>query len=243
MTDLPLQFRGFGPDAFAFLESLAANNSREWFLPRKADYDRDLKGPMMDLVADLSTAFAARGVPLSGDPRTALFRVNRDVRFSRDKSPYKTVVSAVLTRDGTKGRRARGLFYVQVGLDRALAALGFHGLEPDDLSTFRTRIARGRGEWRKVEASLAKAGLALSRDDAAARLPRPFHAEEVGDLADALKLKSYTVSRPLTRDDVADPALVGRLAAFAAEGRPLLDFGWDALGGTGTDASDRLTPS
>lgn len=220
-------FRGFGPEAMAFFEALAADNTRDWFHAHKAEYERVVRSPAMDLVADANTAFAARDIPLHGEPKRALFRVNRDVRFARDKSPYKTNVSFVLTRSGDK--HDQGLVYVQHGLDGSFAAAGFYALGPPELAALRTRIAGRGGDWRAVVAALGASGLALSRDGAAARLPRGFSADAVGDLADDLKLKSYTVSRPLSEHDLASPGLPDTLAAFASAATPLLAFGWRAL--------------
>ena len=220
-------FRGFGPEAIAFFKALAEENTRDCFLAHKADYERVVKSPAMDLVADANTAFAARDVPLHGEPKRALFRVNRDVRFARDKSPYKTNVSFVLTRSGDK--HDQGLVYVQHGLDGSFAAAGFYALDPGGLAAFRGRIAERGEDWRAVVAALGGAGLALRRDGAAARLPRGFAADEVGDLADDLKLKSFTVAHPLSDRQLASPALPNELARFASAAMPLLEFGWRAL--------------
>src|SRR5690349_701893 len=84
------RFEGFTPDALQFLADLAANNDRAWFTPRKAEFDRLLKEPMEALCAALAQAFPRHGVPLTADPRRSPFRIHRDVRFSKDKSPYKT---------------------------------------------------------------------------------------------------------------------------------------------------------
>ena len=81
-------FAGFSPDAIQFLADLAENNDRAWFQPRKADYERLLKEPLEALVAALGERLAARGVPLKADPARAPFRIYRDVRFSKDKSPH-----------------------------------------------------------------------------------------------------------------------------------------------------------
>src|SRR4051794_7961945 len=89
-------FTGFEPDAIQFLVDLALNNEREWFQPRKAEYERLLKEPMESLVADLVDRFDARRIPLEADPRKAVFRIYRDTRFSKNKSPYKTNVGASL---------------------------------------------------------------------------------------------------------------------------------------------------
>ena len=220
-------FRGFPPAGASFFANLAANNNAEWFRAQKAIYERDLKTPMAWLVADLSVAFAERDVPLSGDPKRAIFRVSRDVRFSKDKSPYKTNISAMLSKDGDK--RSQGVFYLQIGLEGAFAAMGFYALDPGPLTTFRRAIVARRAAWLGVVKGLAANGLTLGRDDALARLPRGFEASEVGDLAEAVKLKSFIVSMALDEASIRQAALVDRLADFAARGLPLLAFGWRAL--------------
>lgn len=87
-------FTGFTREAIQFLADLAANNERAWFGPRKADYERLLKQPMEALCIALAERFEARGIPLLADPQRSPFRIYRDTRFSRDKSPYKTHLAA-----------------------------------------------------------------------------------------------------------------------------------------------------
>ena len=88
MTADAAQFEGFKPAAFQFLVDLAAHNDRAWFQPRKQEYERLLKEPMETLVAALGDRFRDRGIPLEADPRRSIFRIYRDTRFSKDKSPY-----------------------------------------------------------------------------------------------------------------------------------------------------------
>ncbi len=159
--------------------------------------------------------------------RRALFRVNRDVRFARDKSPYKTNVSLVLTRSGDK--RDQGLFCLQHGLGSSFAAAGFYALQPPELAAFRKRVVGHAAAWGAVERELLGAGLTLSRDSAAERLPRGFTMAEVGGLGDALRLKSFTVARPLDAEALGRPELVAELATFAQAALLLLRFGWRAL--------------
>ena len=82
-------FSGFSPEAIQFLADLAANNDRAWFQPRKADYERLLKEPLEALVAALAERFEARGIPLQADPKRSPFRIYRDTRFSKDKTPVQ----------------------------------------------------------------------------------------------------------------------------------------------------------
>ena len=87
-TDPTPPFTGFRPEAIQFLADLAMNNDRAWFQPRKAEYERLLKVPMEALVAALADRFERRGLPLLADPKSSPFRIYRDTRFSRDKSPH-----------------------------------------------------------------------------------------------------------------------------------------------------------
>src|SRR5688572_519552 len=87
-------FQGFRPEAIQFLADLAANNSRDWFNPRKGDYERLLKQPLEALTTALAERFEAHGLPLEADPKRSIFRIYRDTRFAKDKSPYKTNIGA-----------------------------------------------------------------------------------------------------------------------------------------------------
>jgi uncharacterized protein (TIGR02453 family) len=229
MTDAPTKpFTGFSPKAFAFFKDLAANNSRDWFLENKGDYEAWVREPMAAVVGTLSLAFGAHDIPLSGDPKRSLFRLNRDIRFSKDKSPYKTSAGAVLSRDGTKD--GAGLFYLHLGQPgEGFMACGFYGPDPKTLGRLRQGIVKAPEAWLKVESTLAQAGLALSTDGALTRAPRGFEAHADTALAPALRLKNLVVSRPLSDADMAGRALIDQSVAFAAAALPLLRFGWSAL--------------
>lgn len=82
------QFTGFDPAAIQFLADLAQNNDRAWFQPRKAEFERLLKAPMEAMIEALSASLAAKGVPMLADPKRSPFRIYRDTRFSKDKSPH-----------------------------------------------------------------------------------------------------------------------------------------------------------
>ncbi len=87
-------FTGFGHEALQFLVDLAGNNERPWFQAHKQDYERLLKQPLEALCVALADRFSARNIPLSADPARSPFRIYRDVRFAKDKSPYKTHIAA-----------------------------------------------------------------------------------------------------------------------------------------------------
>jgi uncharacterized protein (TIGR02453 family) len=212
-------FAGFGPDAFRFLEELAAHQSRDWFLANKARYESEVRSPLGALVVDLSAALAKRNIPLRGNPTTSLFRINRDVRFSKDKSLYKTHAGAVLSRDGRKMEPP--ILYIHIAAEECFTAAGFYHPEPDALAAIRRTIVDRPSVWRAIAAALDQAGLALSQDDKLVRSPKGFEGVDDPEIADALKLKSFVVRRDLTRQDVGHAALVADLAEFAESAAPL----------------------
>jgi len=107
----PVRFEGFSRNAIAFLADLAANNDRAWFTPRKAQYEELVKRPLEALCLALGERFAARGSGLTADLRSP-FRIYRDARFSKDKSPYKPYASA---RFPVVGGGPSGYFHLEPG--------------------------------------------------------------------------------------------------------------------------------
>ena len=110
-------FRGFDLADLEFLRQLALNNDRDWFTAHRGVYDERLKPALETLVIDTTAAMAAVDVPLAGNPKKSLFRIHRDTRFSHDKRPYKTHVSATLTRTGPDGewrKLSPGMVYVHI---------------------------------------------------------------------------------------------------------------------------------
>ncbi len=222
-------FRGFTPRVFAVLEGLAAHQTRAWFLDNKAAYEAEVRAPLGALVEALAFAFLAHDIPLTGDAKRSLFRVNRDIRFSNDKRPYKTNASAVLSRDGTKA--GKGILYVQVGGPEpaAFVAAGFYGLEPPGIDALRRGIADHPDRWAETEAALTGAALVLSREGALLRMPKGYEAFKDTLVAETLKLRNFTVSRPVPVARLYGPEVIDDILAFTQQAMPLLEFGWRAL--------------
>lgn len=222
-----MSYSGFGPQALPFFKALAFHQDKDWFEANRATYERDVKAPLGDLVEALAEKFAAAKIPLKGDRKSSLYRLNRDLRFAKDKSPYKTHAGAIMTRGGTKGDP--GLLYVHIAPEGCFAAMGFYHVEPAELGNLRRAILRAPKAWTRLRVALAKADLALSAEEAMKRLPKGFEAVADPELAAALKLKSYIVSRPLAPNSLSGPGLVADIARFAAQALPLLEWGWDAI--------------
>lgn len=223
----PASFAGFGPRALDFFKALAFHQSKAWFDENRALYESDVKAPLAALIADLSAGCGAAGLPLRGDGRS-IFRLNRDIRFSKDKRPYKTNGGAVLTPDGSK--KSPGLLYVHVDPEGCFTAAGFWHPEPEQLLALRRAIAKDPKAFRAVLAKLKKAGLALGDGDPLSRLPKGFEGVEDEEAARAIRMRNLVLRRPLADATMFSPKLAGEIVAFARDAEPLLRFGWAALG-------------
>lgn len=218
-------FPGFRDEALTFLRGLKRHNDRDWFNERKAVYEDEVRWPMRCLVADLVRRSGERGLPLTGDPKRSVFRIYRDIRFSKDKRPYKTHVSAALTRSGDKGDD--GAVYVHVQPGRSFIAVGFWHLERDLLGAWRQRMVEWPAAWLGVRDALAAHDLTLSDDDdRLKRLPRGYSEAADSPVADYLRWKSFLVEEAVDDDAVQTPDFTDRVLDVAERARPLLDFGW-----------------
>jgi uncharacterized protein (TIGR02453 family) len=221
-------FAGFGNKALPFLKALKFHQNKAWFDENRALYQSELLDPMVALLEDLTEAFAAAKIPLKADGKRSIFRINRDVRFSKDKSPYKTHCGAVMTRSGKKSEQ--GLLYLHIGPEGCFTAAGFHIPEPAELTRLRKAIMAKPKQFTAMEAKLAAGKLQLGTENRMTRLPRGFEAAKGTPVEGALRLKSFIVEEPLSAKLIARPALTAAVVDFARRAQPLLTYGWSALG-------------
>jgi uncharacterized protein (TIGR02453 family) len=222
-----MTFQGFGPQALPFFKALAFHQSREWFEANRSTYETDVKGPLGDLVEDVAERLRQAKIPIKGDRKSSAFRIHRDVRFSKNKDPYKTNVGVALTRSGGKGDP--GVLYFHLSPEECFFAAGFYMPDPAQLGRLRSAAARAPKGFKTMTAKLRKASLALSDEDSLKRAPRGFEAIDDAEIAAAIRLKSLVCLRPVASAALKSPALAGDFCAFARDALPLLAWGWDAL--------------
>jgi uncharacterized protein (TIGR02453 family) len=223
-------FRGFGKQALPFFKALRFHQSKEWFEENRGLYESDVLGPFTALLDGLTAEFARRKIPLKADGRKSIFRIHRDVRFSKDKSPYKTHAGAVMTRSGKKGEQ--GLLYLHIDPDGCFVAAGFHMLDGPQLAAMREAIRRKPALFEKMAKDLEKAKLSFSTSEGfqLTRLPRGYEQFKDSPLSGAFRLKSFIVEETVKDSAIASPKLTGAVADFAERAMPLLRYGWEAVG-------------
>lgn len=224
-----MPFTGFSPHALKFLRDLKKNNDRAWFAPRKELYERECLGPLRALTVDLALALRKAKIPIDADPSRVGFRIYRDVRFSRDKSPYKTNLGTYLPYRGIRG--APGGLYLHVEPKESFAVAGFYQLDKEPLQRWREAMASAPKRFQNVVRALERNDLAMwDREPALKRMPRGFEALADSPIALYFRINSFIVSEKLSDADLGGEGLVRKSLALAKRAKPLLEYGWDVLG-------------
>jgi uncharacterized protein (TIGR02453 family) len=231
-------FTGFRPEAIQFLVDLAANNERAWFQPRKAEYERLLKEPLEALIAALGERFEKRGIPLRADPTRSPFRIYRDVRFSKDKSPYKTNLGASFpwtgqseAADDDAGARSHtsevhssgGYFHLQPG--EIYVGGGIWHPDKPWIDAFRRRVADDPKEFHAVVdgRSFKEAFGSLSSDGhSLQRVPAGYPADHPE--AETLKMKDVVFGRRLSDHEAMSPHLPDVMADSFEAAMPVFRY-------------------
>ncbi len=216
----------YPPAALTFLAELAANNNKAWFEANRATYESAVKAPAAALVEAVSHELARRDLPLSGNAKTSNFRIHRDVRFSKDKSPYKTHVGSVWYRQGS-GKGGAGVLYFHLAPQGCFAAAAFYSPDPEQLDAIRERIRVHPDKWQTVTAALAAAKAPLEDGDPLTRMPKGYEDLKESPVAAALRMRHFLVRQPIR--DPSSKKLPSRIVDVAEAAMPLLQFGWAAI--------------
>ena len=207
----------FSPATLKFLRELRDNNDREWFAENKQRYERDVRNPAMRFIADFGPRLERIAPHLVADPRKSMFRIYRDTRFSRDKSPFKTHVGIHFFHERSKAAASVPGFYLHIQPGESFAAAGIWHPDPASLAKVRGAIAAKSPDWLRIKKSkLPIEGGSLKRP------PRGFPADH--PLIDDLKRTDFVTSVRLSDADLTGN---GFMAAFSKSCRkmvPLVEF-------------------
>src|SRR5579863_4862578 len=133
------KFPGFPKEGMAFLRTLKKNNEREWFTPRKSTFEATVRQPMIELVSAIHSEMLRFAPQYVGEPARCVFRIYRDTRFSKDKTPYKTHIAASFCHNAMEKRGAG--YYLGISPESVDIGGGLYNPEPDTLLAVRTYIA------------------------------------------------------------------------------------------------------
>jgi len=183
-------FSGFSLEGLKFLVQLKRHNNRPWFLRNKETFDREIKEPMVSLVLALNAELRSLAPELITEPKRAIYRIYRDVRFSVDKSPYKTHTAALFAPRGL-GKHACAGLYFHVAADELLLAGGVYMPGPKELLAIRNHIAANPTALRKILAHRQIASLGGLQGDQLMRVPKGFAPDHPA--ADLLRYKQFLV--------------------------------------------------
>jgi uncharacterized protein (TIGR02453 family) len=215
-------FQGFSRESMAFLRDLKKNNDREWFTPRKSVYEERLRLPMIELVRAVHGEMLRFAPEYVGEPAKCVFRIYRDTRFAKDKTPYKTHVAAWFRRNGLEKNRGAG-YYFSISPEEVEIAGGIYHPEPDVLLTVRQHIARHHAAFQATFRSPKfKKLLGDLRGESAARAPKGFDPDHPA--IDLLKRKMYCFYISLDPALATSPKLFGEIVKRFEVMAPFMEF-------------------
>ncbi|MGP8248319.1 MAG: DUF2461 domain-containing protein [Bryobacteraceae bacterium] len=215
-------FPGFPAEALEFFRGLARHNNREWFQPRKARFEEFVKQPMVQLVEALNRGLERLAPALVTPPDKAIYRIYRDTRFSKDKTPYKDHIAASFHSRASAGQSDGGL-YVAVSHKEVAVGGGVYLPEPAALRAIREHIAQNYGEFRRILASkTVKRLLGELQGEQLTRVPKGFACDHPA--ADLLRFKRYILYIELPAELATTPRLYPEIWSRFRATLPFLEF-------------------
>ena len=219
-----MAFNGFTPDTLRFIADLNEHNDRAWFAENRDRYERAVLGPQKEFVAAIGAAFGQVDTRVQAVPAVnkSIFRINRDIRFSRDKSPYKTHCD-VFFWIGDKRKNDPG-YFMRLAPEEIWIGCGQHSLEPDQLARLRAAIAAPASgeELERLLVPLEAAGFSVG-EKGLARVPAGFSAD-----SPRAELLKFTVMHAILAvappEELTTPQFVDWSMERFLKTKPLVDW-------------------
>jgi uncharacterized protein (TIGR02453 family) len=212
-----------------FFRYLSNNNDRDWFLKNKVRYERHVKEPLLQFVSDFGPHLRRINPHLVADPRPvggSLFRIHRDVRFSSDKSPYKTHAGVRFPHEESKNVHAPG-YYLHLAPGEVFAAAGIWHPDPVTLKKVRDAIVLDSSGWKRATSQTVRGKCTLG-GDSLKKIPRGYEPEH--PFAEDLKRKDFIAYIPFTEADACAGDFLKRFGNACGSMKALLGFLSRAVG-------------
>jgi uncharacterized protein (TIGR02453 family) len=214
----------FRPDLFSFLAELRENNSKEWFQANKDRYRNDVQEPLLEFISAFAQPLSTISANFVADPRPnggSMFRIYRDVRFSRDKSPYKVHAAAQFRHRAGRDVHAPG-FYLHLEPGSVFMGAGLWHPDGPTLNAIRAAIVDDPEGWRRACGGLDLGGESLKR---APRGIDPDHP-----LVEDLKRKDFVCFTNTSQSAACSPGFLGSFVTTCRTASPFMRFLTEAVG-------------
>jgi len=224
----------FSPAALRFFRQLAAHNDKTWFEAHRSEYEQEVREPMRELIEDLNARMARFAPEIGGDPKRSMFRINRDIRFSKDKSPYKTNAGCwfhhvgATPKVGSDANEGSAGFYFHLQPGKSFVGAGLWMPPRPQLNKLREAIDDDPDAFIRMTRALPQRFNGVRDENALKRIPRGYAEDHPA--AKWLRFQSFTTGRPLTDAQVTDSKLTALLAREYEAMLPLVRWLNGALG-------------
>jgi uncharacterized protein (TIGR02453 family) len=211
----------FRPQALTFLRNLARHNDREWFTPRKAEFEAELKEPMLAIVRRITDAMVTFAPNHIRPAEKSLFRIYRDTRFSSDKRPYKTHVAAWWSRQGLDKTSGAG-YYFHVSAKEVIIAAGAYMPEKDQLAAIRHWLVENHTPFRKLlQKPAVRSTFTEFEGNALTRPPKGFPPDHPA--LDLIQCRQWGLSATLPANTALQPDFAAVIIRHFKLAAPLVD--------------------
>jgi uncharacterized protein (TIGR02453 family) len=216
------KFPGFSPDALAFLRALKRNNRREWFKPRQEKHDTLIKAPMLELVDALNHELANFAPDYITPAPKAVYRIYRDTRFAKDKTPYKTHIAAIFPRHSAV-KREGAVFYFHFSPTELLVFGGVYSPDRNELLAYRNLLQEQHEEFQAILSDKQLKRLTGGLQGAQlTRMPKGFSEDHPAEAL--LRHKQWYLECSLDLKLVTSPKMVAEIAKRFAAMTPMIEF-------------------
>ena len=218
------------PELFEFFRELKENNNREWFQVNKQRYESQVREPLLNFITDFGIRLPEISPHFVADARRSggsLFRINRDIRFSKDKSPYKTAAGVQFRHESGKDVHAPG-FYLHLEPDSIFAGVGIWHPDTKTLGKIRDAIVDKPDRWQGILTESAFTEVYTLGGDSLKRAPKGYDPDH--PLIEDLRRKDFIASTSFSEDEACAPGFMDRYAESCRRAAPFMEFLTTSLG-------------
>lgn len=218
----------FNPDFLSFFKELASNNHKDWFDKNRDRYEKEVKSPMQKFVQDLITEMAKKDKSIKVGPKDCIFRINKDIRFSKDKTPNKINTSAIISPEGRKNKDYPGL-YIELGPEHLQIYQGAYNIETPQLEILRKYLLKNLAKFNSLvsDKNFKKIYKNVEGEDQI-RLPKEI--KDKIDKQPLLSKKQFYWGVTLKPEEILKKDLIKTVIKHHEVGKPLVDFLVKGLG-------------